>query len=327
VPLLDSAFTRRRFLQAGAGLAAGLSGCSSRFPTPEEGPFTVLLRGPLDDGGFNSSLLQALTRVEAARGIPVHVNTVSSPDAEAATAALREAARSDATMIFAAGSQLAWPIQRVAWEFPQQRFTLLQGELIRPNLGAYVLNEEEPAWLAGFLAGRLSARHAVALVSDTAGTRRRRIEGAFRAGALRADGETAVLAEADDGDQAAAVARVAGRADVVYGALDAAPQAAVAACRAGGLRFIGCMRDWMSLDPETVVASALIDPGQLFATATQDIIDAVWRGDLVRSYGLRYPRMLGFAVGAPVPAALAEQIRSAALDLTSRRVALPPTPG
>ena len=325
MPTRDLARTRRRLLQAGgAVLAAAGAGCSSRFPTPETGPFAVLFAEPVDDGGFNSSVLEAVTRTEAARGIPMRVGAVPAGDATAAADALRRLARSDAKMIYGVGPHFSAPMQRVAWEYPQRRFTLLQDSVLRPNMAAYVLNEEEPAWLAGFLAARLSAARAVALVSDAPGPRSGRIEAAFRAGSLRGRGETAVAVESAAGGQAAAVARLSGRADIVYGALDSAPHEAVAACRAAGVRFIGCVRDWIPLDPQTVVASALIDPGALFTAASGDIVDAVWRGDLLRTYGLRYPRMLGFAVGRDVPGTLADQVVSAALDVAGGRVGLPP---
>ena len=317
--------SRRRFFAATAGLA--LSACSSRFTAPESGPFTVLLAGEADDGGFNSLVLEGVTRVEARRNVPVHVVAVPSADGAALAAALRSAARSaDFTMIFAAGASFSAPVQRVAWEFPQQKFTLLQGELLRPNLAAYVLREEEPAWLAGFLAARSSGRQAVGMLSDVAEPRRARLESAFRAGALEVDGRISILQADARRGMGQAAAELAAQADVVFGALDAAPDEAIAACRAAGVKYISSLRDWTSVDAGTVIASAVADPGALYAAAVQDLTDAVWRGDFLRAFTLRYTDMLGFAMSARIPPAVADAVKSAALDVASGRVAIPGAP-
>jgi basic membrane protein A len=316
-------WSRRRFVAA-AALGLSAAACSNRFPAPEAGPFAFLFAGEPDDGGFNSLVLEGITRVESARRIPMRVSSVAA-DPTAIATALRGYARSDAKMIFGVGAAMAEPIQRVAWELPDHRFTLIQGDLIRPNLAAYMLREEEPAWLAGYLAARLSTRQSIGVLSDLPERRRRRVEDAFRAGAAKASTTVKVVPAAGDGDTAAATAAASllERVDVVYGALDGVPRAAIEACRAAGAKFIGCPRDWSPEDPDTVVASALLDPGLLVAAATQDLNDAVWRGDFVRSFGLYFPQMVRFALSERLSAALAGDVRSAGLDLASGRVALP----
>jgi len=312
----------RRSLLAALAVAPIAAACASKFPEPERGPFTVLFPGSPADGDFHSMVLDAVTREQLLRSIQIEVRSCEELSSDAIADALRRIAREKPAVVFCIGSAMAIPLQRVAWEFPAQDFTLLQGRLVRPNVAAYALREEEPAWLAGFLAARLSKSRAIGIVNSPVPFRPERLTAAYRAGARRASEAIRVVEASSALDPVEAVQALAeSRADVVYAAVDAAPNEAIDACRNRGLAFIGQWRDWSALAPDTVVASCLGDPGALFSAAVQDIVDAVWRGDYVRTFGMRYPRMLGFSLAAATPPSLVAEMSEVATDVASGRVA------
>ena len=68
-------------------------------------------------------------------------------------------------MVIAYGGQTSEAAQRVAWEFPEQRFTVIQGFHTRPNLAVYEVLQEQSAWLAGAAAGMLTKSNVVGHMS------------------------------------------------------------------------------------------------------------------------------------------------------------------
>jgi basic membrane protein A len=93
--------------------------------------------GSVDDGGFIEAGYRGLLRIRDELGIPVRYVDGVAPDEEAMKTALRELADSGAKLVIAHGGQASEAVQRVAWEFPQQRFVSIQGHLTRPNLAVY----------------------------------------------------------------------------------------------------------------------------------------------------------------------------------------------
>jgi basic membrane protein A len=321
-----AAWSRRRWLAASGSLGAALAGaCASpKIPVLEHGPFAAVLLGDVQPGSTNARIVEAFSREEARRGAPVHLALARNTEPQALAATLRDLAGSEARMVFGVGGALAAPMQQVAWEFPEQHFTLLDGELVRPNMAAYRLREEEPAWLAGLLAARLSATGRIGLMLPVTGGSGAPVslESAFQGGAAHAktSAQVHVVRDADPVRGVRTLAAV--QADIVYAALNEAPDAALAACAALGLRLIGHSRDWSHLGPGTVIASCLSDPGALLSAAVQDISDSVWHGDVVHRFGMRYPQMVGFALDIALPEALSLEIRDAALEVQSGRIDL-----
>ena len=102
---------------------------------------------------------------DAVKGMQVSYVDGIPPEAEAMKAALRKLAESDAKMVISFGGQTDEAVQRVAWEFPEQRFTVIQGSLLRPNLAAYEVLQEQSAFLAGAAAGMLTKTNVVGHMS------------------------------------------------------------------------------------------------------------------------------------------------------------------
>ena len=286
---------RRRLLLA--ALSVGALGACDKFRSsaPERGPITAMFPGRIDDQGFIESGYRGLLRIRDEMGIPVRYVDKVPPEDEAMKSALRELADSDAKMVIAYGDEASEAAQRVAWEFPQQRFTLIRGHLTRPNLAIYDVLQEQSTWLAGCAAGLLTRSNVVGHMSGLRVEPDLKARAAF-AGGLALTNPRAKLLTTFSGsrDDAAAVKRIAfaqinAGADIIYTMLDMGREGAIEACRERGVKQIGSVRDWVAAMPDVFVASAVADPGVAVLQLGRDLHDNLWKGDLVKRIGVRNP--------------------------------------
>jgi basic membrane protein A len=317
---------RRRILLAAASLA--VLGACSRFRPPERGPIAALFNGRIDDGGVIEASYRGLLRVRDVFGIPIQVAEVP-PDEEAMRTALRSLAESGATMVMAYGATPSAAMQRIAWEFPELRFALIQGDLTRPNLAIYAVAQEESSWLAGAAAGLLTRSNVVGHVASARTPDALKARAAYAAG-LRFTNPKAQLLTHFAGAQAGAVvthrvanAEIDAGADIVFDMLDASRGGAIEACRTRGVRMIGSVRDWVAAIPEVFVASAVADPGEAVFQAAVDLRDNIWQGELIKRFGVRHPAAVRLALADNAPEQVKTRIARATQELAAGTIKLP----
>jgi len=319
---------RRRALAALGALALG--GCArGDHRPPERGPVAAMFPGRIDDGGLMEMGYRGLERVRDELGIPVRYVAGIAPERAPMLAALRELAASDATLVVGYGEPTSEAIQRVAWEFPEQRFVAIEGRLTRPNLAVYGVREEESAWLAGAAAGLLTRSNAVGHLAGERTERALAARAAF-AGGLRAANPGARLltrfSKADDDPSLArqlALAAIDAGADILFTALGAGRAGASAACRERGVRQIGAVRDWVAAEPGAHVAAAVADPGYALVMAARDLRDNLLKGDLVKRYGVRYPEAVRLALAEGVPAPVRAAVEGYREQIAGGRIRMP----
>jgi basic membrane protein A and related proteins len=300
-------FARRRALAMLGALA--LSGCASKAPSrPEAGPIAAMFPGGIDEGGFAEAGYRGLLRAGSELGIPVrHVAGVPA-ERERMLAELRVLAASDATLVIGFGAATSEPIQRVAWEFPEQRFVAIQGTLTRPNLAVYAVLPEQSAWLAGALAGFLTQTNVVGHLAGERSDLAQHVRAGLYAGLKSARPEARLLSSFTGSDADASLARkialaqIGAGADVVFTMLGAGRSGATAACQERGVKQIGSVRDWVAIEPDAYVAAAVADPGYAIEMAARDLRDNLLKGDIIKRYGVHYPEAVRLALGSSVPA-------------------------
>ncbi len=263
--------------------------------------------GAIDDGGFLAAGYQGLVRAGGELGIPVRHVAGVAPERERMLAALRDLAASDATLVIAFGAATSEAVQRVAWEFPEQRFVAIQGTLTRPNLAVYAVLAEQSAWLAGALAGFLTRTNVVGHIAGERTVVAQQSRAGFAAGLRTARPEARLLSTFTESEHDARLARrvalgeIDAGADVVYTMLGTGRSGAIAACRERKVRQIGSVQDWVAAMPDAFVAAATADPGYAIHMAMRDLRDNLLKGDLIKRYGVHYPEAVRLALGADVP--------------------------
>ncbi len=321
--------SRRRLLLAGAA-AATLGACGRwKSAAPEHGPIAAMFPGRIDDGGVNEAGYRGLLRIRDELGIPVEFVDGVSPDAEAMKDALRELAGSDAKMVIANGAQASAAAQRVAWEVPEQRFTVIQGDLTRPNLAIYALLQEQSVWLAGAAAGLLTKSNVVGHLSGPRVPPALKARAAFAAGLAHTNANAKLLTSfSGTPDDPAAAKRIAlaeidAGADVLYTALDAGRSGAIEASRERGVKQIGNVRDWVALMPDVFVASAVADPGFAVFQVGRDLYDNIWQGELVRRFGVRSPDGVRLALAPGAPEAVRSRVAVLTQEMAAGNIKIP----
>jgi basic membrane protein A len=323
--------SRRGFLLASASAAALVACAKWRSQAPERGPIAAMFPGRIDDGGFLEAGYRGLMRIRDELGIPVtHVDGIP-PDEEAMKAALRELADSDAKLVIAIGEPAAEAVQRVAWEFPQQRFTSIQGHLTRPNLAVYEVLQDQSAWLAGAAAGQLTRSNIVGHMSGLRVRPALNARAAFAGGLSHTNPRARLLTNFSDSQddpavaKRVAIAQIDAGADIIFTMLNAGRIGVIEACRERGAKQIGNVRDWVAAMPEVFVASAVADTGAAVLAAGRDLSDNIWKGELVKRFGVRYPDAVRLALAPAVPQAVHDRVASLTKEMAVGAIAIPET--
>jgi basic membrane protein A len=285
--------------------------------------------GRIDDGGFIEAGYRGLARIRDELGIPIVFADRVPPDEEAMKDALRELAGSDATMVIAHGAQTSAAVQRMAWEFPAQRFTVIQGHLARPNLAIYEVLQEQSTWLAGAAAGMLTQSNVVGHLSGPRSPSTLKARAAFAAGLAHTNAKARLLTSfsgtADDPAVAkrVALAEIDAGADLLYTLLNGGRSGAIEASRERRVRQIGSVRDWVAAVPDVFVASAVADPGFAVFQVGRDLYDNLWKGELVKRFGVRTPEAVRLAIAPGVPEAVGSRVAALTQELAADRIKIP----
>ena len=320
---------RRRLTLAGAA-SLGLAACAGwQSHAPERGPIAAMFPGRIDDGGFMEAGYGGLLRIRDELGIPVqHVDQVTV-DEKRMREALRGLAGSDASMVIAYGGEAAEAVQRVAWEFPEQRFTSVQGSLLRPNLAVYAVRLEQSTWLAGAAAGLLTRSDIVGHVCGLRDPPALKARAAFAAGLAHTNPKAKLLTSftgAEDDPEAAkrvTLAEIDAGADIIHTTLGAGRAGAIEASRERGVKLIGNVARWVPSMADIFVAGAVADPGVAVFQSGRDLYDNLWKGDVTKRFGVRTPDAVGIAFAPSVAEAVRSRITVAAQELAAGSIKIP----
>jgi basic membrane protein A and related proteins len=319
---------RRRLLTA---LVASplVAACQGTFEGPERGPIAVAFLGRIKDGGFDEQGHLGLLRMTQQFNMPFRFVDGVGTERESVLNVLRELASSPATMIAVHGGSASEAVQRAAWEFPRKRFTLIQGDRLRPNLAIYRVRDEQSAWLAGAAASLLSKSGVLGHVSTKDRDDAVALHAAFAAGARTTNARIRVLDAAmpapQDADAISRMAMVQISAGVDHLFVTGSTTTVVEAVRGQTVRLIGQERDWVATHPSFFVASAVADTGAAIVQLGRDMQDSIWRGDLIRYFGLRYPEMVRLVTAKNVPPSVLATLDDLQGQLAAGRIQIPRT--
>lgn len=297
----------RRAVLTTALLAASLLGAPAFAQDAGKLDIAMLIPGRIDDGGFMEAGHNGLLAIEEELGAKTTYIADIKPEAEALAAALRELAQAGPDMVIAHGGQNAEAVKLVAPEFPDVRFTVVQGAVTGPNIASYEVLQEESAWLAGAAAGLLTKTGVVGHISGIRVPPGLKGRGAFYHGLMhtRPDARflTVFAGDQDDNDlsRRVAAAEIEAGADIVFTMLNAGRTGAIEAMREAGVHQIGNVRDWYPDHPDVFIASAVADVSIPGLQAARDLARGKWEAGTVRQIGLEDPEAVSLALAPEVP--------------------------
>lgn len=226
-----------------AGLAAAmLIGCSSQpttsgttgttgdtkttggTPAPEGKKLKVGIvfdTGGLGDKSFNDSANRGMLRAETELGIEkVIVQSKSASDYETNISSL---AGDGCDLVIAVGLGMDEYMGRVAPQFPDIKFAIVDGASKSENCRSLLFKEEQGSFLAGYLAGLMSKTGKIGFVGGMEIPLIKKFQYGYWAGALHANPKIGLLGakytmnwDSTDKGKASAAALYAEGADIVY---------------------------------------------------------------------------------------------------------------
>jgi basic membrane protein A len=141
-------------LAVGTMLAAGAAPLATSAGAEDFLPAVVYDMGGKFDKSFNQAAFDGAERFKAETGIEYREFEVTNPSQR--EQAIRNMARRGATIVIGIGYAQAAAVEKVAMEFPNVKFTLIDGVVDLPNVQSVVFKEHEGSFLVGMAAAMAS---------------------------------------------------------------------------------------------------------------------------------------------------------------------------
>ena len=151
----------------------------------------VLDKGGKDDRSFNTAAVVGSS--QAAKEFGLTIKDVESPDDTAFEPALRTFAERGLPLVIAIGFGQADALKKVAPQFPNTKFAIVDAVVEGPNVASLMFEEQEGSFLIGYLAGLATKTNAVGFVGGMEVALIRRFLMAYEAGAKAANPKVKVL--------------------------------------------------------------------------------------------------------------------------------------
>lgn len=151
----------------------------------------VLDKGGRDDKSFNSAAFAGATL--AVKDFGVQLKDVEAADDAAFEPALRTFAERGYPLVIAIGFAQADAVKKVAPQFPQTHFAIVDGVVEGPNISSLMFAEHEGSFLTGYLAGLATKTATVGFVGGMDVPMIRRFQMGYEAGVKAANPKATVL--------------------------------------------------------------------------------------------------------------------------------------
>lgn len=195
------------------------------------GPKIALVfdKGGKDDKSFNTSAYQGA--MEAKSKLGAEIKYVESSDNNSFEPLLKAFAKKDFDLIVAIGVAQADAVKKVAPQFPEKKFLLIDSEVQGPNVNSSLFQEHEGSYLVGAMAAMASKSGVVGFIGGMDIPLIRRFQQGFEAGVKKINPKAKVIVNyiGVTGDawhnppkaKELALSQIASKADVIYHAAGA----------------------------------------------------------------------------------------------------------
>jgi basic membrane lipoprotein Med (substrate-binding protein (PBP1-ABC) superfamily) len=280
--------------QAGAGENPGASagtGGPGRSAA-DTGAFRVALLtpGPISDQSWNGGAYAGLLAIRDSLGARVsHIQTKTPAEFEEN---FRQYGRQGYTLVFGHGFEFQDAAVRVAPSFPRTTYVTTSGNSSTANVAGITFAFEEPSYLAGVVAGRMTRTNVVGVIGGTELPPVKSSFAAFAAGARAANPRVRVVSSFvgnwDDvgAGKEQALAQIGRGADVLFQNADAAGLGVFQAARErGNVYVIGSNANQNDVAPNVTLGSVVIDLPRAFLRVAREVRQGGFKPHVVR-FGL-----------------------------------------
>jgi basic membrane protein A len=253
----------------------------------------VLSVGGLGDKSFNDSAYEGLTRAAREFGIvPLYGQPEQMAEDEKY---LRQYAEQGVDLVIAVGFLMKDALEKVAGEFPDKHFAIIDAVVDRPNVASLVFREHEGSFLVGAIAGLVTKTGKVGFVGGMDIPLIHKFEVGYIEGVKYVNPDAEVLvAYAGSGPQAfsdpvkgksLALSQFDRGADVIFQAAGSTGNGVIDAAQERGLYAIGVDANQNYMAPGHVLTSMLKRVDVAVFQIIKDVVEGKFEGGK-HTYGL-----------------------------------------
>ena len=253
----------KSLLKFAAAAAVAVAGFTAQ--AQDYSPAVVFDMGGKFDKSFNEGVFNGVERFKKETGVSYREFEVTNETQR--EQAIRRMAQRGANPVLGVGFAQADAIGKVAKDFPDTRFSLIDGVVDAPNVQSIVFKEHEGSFLVGMLAAMASKTNAVGFVGGMDIPLIRRFACGYEQGAKYANGSVEVIQNMTGTTPAAwnnpgrgaelAKSQFDRGADVVYAAAGATGIGVLQAAADNGKLAIGVDSNQNHLHPGTMLTSMI----------------------------------------------------------------------
>ncbi len=290
--------------------------------------------GGINDQSFNQSAWEGLKKSEEDFGIAVsYLESTQDADYAPNMETLLDAGND---VIWGIGFKMGDTIKEKALANPDQKYAIIDyayADETPANVVGVVFKEQEPSFLVGYIAGKMTKTNKVGFVGGMKFPLIEKFEYGFKAGVKLANPDAEIFAQyADSFTDAAKGKAIANQmygkdADIVYHAAGGVGDGVIEAAKEQDKYAIGVDRDQNSLAPEHVITSAMKRVDNAIYNVADLLVKDEFPGGTTVVYGLKEGGV-GIAPTSDklVPAEILEEVEELKAKIISGEIAVPSTP-
>ena len=266
------------------GVVAGMLFAASAATAADISPAVVFDMGGKFDKSFNQGVYDGVERFKTETGIEYREFEVTNETQR--EQALRRMAQRGANPILGVGFAQAGPMETVAKEFPDTKFTLIDGVVNLPNVQSVVFKEHEGSFLVGLLAAMASESNMVGFVGGMDIPLIRRFACGYEQGAKHADAAVGVVQNMTGTTPSAwndpgrgselAKGQFDRGVDVIYAAAGGTGVGVYQAAKDGGKLAVGVDSNQNYMHPGTMLTSMLKRVDVAAYNAFNEVMNDTW---------------------------------------------------
>lgn len=263
---------------------AGLILASSAAIAADISPAVVFDMGGKFDKSFNQGVYDGVERFKEETGVAYREFEVTNETQR--EQAIRRMAQRGANPILGVGFAQAGPMETVAKEFPDIKFTIIDGVVDLPNVQSVVFKEQEGSFLVGILAAMASESNMVGFVGGMDIPLIRRFACGYEQGAKHSAADVDVIQNMTGTTPSAwndpgrgselAKGQFDRGVDVIYAAAGGTGVGVYQAAKDGGRLAIGVDSNQNYLHPGTMLTSMLKRVDVAAYNAFKEAMDGTW---------------------------------------------------
>ena len=247
----------------------------------------LLTPGPITDQSWNSGAFAGLTVIrDSLKALTSHIHVKTPAEFEEN---FEQYGAQGYDLVFGHGFEFQDAAERVGPKFPKTVYITTSGNRVATNVSPMVFGLEEPAYLAGVLAGASTKSGVISTIGGTELPPVKSLFLAFVAGARSVNPDVRVLSSyVGNWDDASAgreqaLAQIQQGADFIFQNADAAGLGTFQAARESrGVYVFGANSNQNGVAPDVIVASVVIDLPGAFLSVAREVKEGRFASRVIR---------------------------------------------